>query len=54
MGASGCESHLFWEGCKEAATLSSQNLRMVSVLRAWSALRREGKGQVFICVKLNM
>lgn len=37
----GSKSHLFWEGCREAATLSSQNLRMANVLRAWSALGRE-------------
>lgn len=31
-------SDLFWEGCREEETLSSQNFLMASVVRAWSAL----------------
>ncbi len=31
-------SHLFWEGCREEETLSSQNFLIARVVRAWSAL----------------
>lgn len=30
--------HLFWEGCKEEETLSSQNFLIANVVSAWSAL----------------